>query len=120
MIAHIVLFRPKDRLKTADLRSFAQSFQAACRNIESVRRARIGRILEATAAPDLKLGDKTYSVAAVLEFDDPAGLEAYLKHPVHEELGALFWRYCGSTMVVDAEMGDPVKDQVDQLFGLEP
>ncbi|HUF47060.1 MAG TPA: Dabb family protein [Vicinamibacterales bacterium] len=118
MIAHIVFFSPKPGLGKSDLRSFAQSFQDVCRQIPSIRRARIGPILELTAAPEPKVGVKTYSVAAWLEFDDGDGLEEYLKHPSHEVLGKLFWKYCGSTLVANVDMADPLKDRVGDVFGL--
>ena len=119
MIAHIVLFAPKPGLKESEQQSFAQSFQEACRGIPAIRRARIGSILELNAAPALVVGDSPYSAAAVMEFDDYIGLQAYLKHPLHEVLGKLFWQYCGATLVIDAEMGDPKTEDVGSLFGLK-
>jgi hypothetical protein len=118
MIAHIVLFSPKAGMADSELRSFAQSFQDACRQIPTIRRARIGPITELAASPELKMGHTAYSVAAWLEFDDEAGLEGYLKHPTHEVLGKLFWQYCGATLVADVKMADPIKDRVSEVFGL--
>jgi hypothetical protein len=56
------------------------------------------------------LGDKTYEVVAYLEFEDRAGLQAYLEHPKHSELAALFWRHCESTLYADVEMRDMRSD----------
>jgi hypothetical protein len=40
---------------------------------------------------------------AVIEFDDRAGLQAYLSHPQHEKLGALFYRLLDGALVYDYE-----------------
>lgn len=42
---------------------------------------------------------------AVLEFDDLAGLQAYLRHPAHEELGARFNQSLSSALIYDFEVG---------------
>lgn len=65
------------------------------------------------------MGDKPYEVVAVLEFDGKRELDSYLKDPGHTELSRIFWQFCESTLIVDAEMGDPIRDQVASIFGLE-
>ena len=42
---------------------------------------------------------------AILEFDDLDGLQQYLRHPAHSELGALFGRVHSSALVYDFETG---------------
>ena len=44
-----------------------------------------------------------FSYAAVVEFDDLAGLQAYLQHPQHEKLGALFYELLEAGLVYDYE-----------------
>ena len=44
-----------------------------------------------------------YPFAAVVEFDDLAGLEAYLNHPQHERLGELFYQLLEAALVYDYE-----------------
>ena len=104
MIAHIVLFTPKDGLSSSDKRSFAQSLREAGRQISCIRRARVGRSIQIDAGYERSFGETTYQYAAVLEFDDEDGLIEYLKHPKHQELGGLFWKFCDSTAIVEAEM----------------
>ena len=52
------------------------------------------------------MGDKTYEFAAVLEFQDEAALTGYLQHPMHHELGRLFWENCERTVVSEVEYLD--------------
>jgi hypothetical protein len=112
VVTHIVLFTPKPSLDSASLRSFAQLIQASLRQIPGVRRAYIGKAIDVSPAYERILGDKTYKYAALLEFDDAAALEAYLNHPLHRELGRLFWANCGSTVIHEAAMTDVLKDDL--------
>jgi len=52
------------------------------------------------------MGDKTYDFAAVLEFKDRKALLAYLRDPIHQELGRLFWESCERTVVSEVEFRD--------------
>lgn len=113
MIAHIVLFQSKQDLSSADRRAFAQSFQAACRQIGSVRRAVLGKSLSIDAGYERIFGDKTYEYAAIMEFDDRHGLIEYLKHPLHDDLGRMFWLACESTVITEVELVDAKSPGVD-------
>ena len=48
--------------------------------------------------------EQSYPYAAVIEFDDLDGLQAYLNHPQHENLGALFYELLEAGLVYDYEM----------------
>jgi hypothetical protein len=52
------------------------------------------------------MGETTYEFAAVLEFQDAAALTGYLQHPMHHELGRLFWDNCEKTVVSEVEYLD--------------
>ena len=106
MIAHLVLFTPKPGLSGSDARSFAQSIVDVFRQIASVDRAVVGRSIDVDAGYQRSFGDKTYEFAAVVEFKDKTALLSYLNHPLHKELGALFWRHCESTVIVEIEGAD--------------
>jgi len=41
----------------------------------------------------------------MLDFDDLAGLHAYLRHPAHDPLGALFYEKLSSGLAYDFEVG---------------
>jgi len=42
---------------------------------------------------------------ALVTFDSVDGLQSYLRHPAHSELGARFGRSLSSAMVYDFEVG---------------
>jgi hypothetical protein len=103
MITHIVLFRPRVDLATEARQALVTSFEAALTQIPSIRRARfgrrvaVGRQYEALMAVD-------YTYAAVIEFDDRAGLMAYLDHPAHEQLASQFFSAFEKALMYDFEL----------------
>jgi len=106
VIAHIVLFQPKATATDTDRVAFARHFERACREIPSVRRAAVGKRTEIDPGYPRSFGDGNYAFAAVLEFDDRDGLIAYLQHPLHKELGRLFWLVCERTAIVEVDLAD--------------
>lgn len=100
MIAHIVLFRPKSSVSDADRRAMFDALGAAATGIPSVRRFYVGaRVKHGRPYEHLMTAD--YPFAAVIEFDDLAGLQAYLNHPQHDRLGNLFYEFLESALVYD-------------------
>ena len=90
MILHVVLFRPRAGLEEGQRQDLAKAFASAIDNISAIKRARIGRRRTHGRAYE-QLMREDYTYAAILEFDDLAGLRAYLEHPAHTELGARFF-----------------------------
>lgn len=115
MISHIVLFEPKADLSDSDVRDFAQHLKAAMASVSSVRRATVGRRVEIQIG-NRNFGDATYSFSAVVEFDDSKGLIEYLQHPLHVDLGRLFWQHCARTVVLEVESVDATTDEVIDLL----
>ncbi len=103
MLAHIVLFRPKPDLPADARRAFARAFERAVCEIPSVRRARVGRRCTLGTVYD-SLMREDFSYAAIVEFDDEAGLKAYLEHPAHQELGERFYQAIEIALTYDFEM----------------
>ena len=105
MIVHVVLFQPRAAVSSEERKALAQAFETAVRTIPSVRRAQVGRRVqhgggyESLPQPDLQY-------AALLEFDDQAGLDAYLRHPAHEEVGRRFFEVMEGGVVFDYELQD--------------
>ena len=105
MVIHVVLFRPKAAVSPEERKALALAFETAVRTIPSVRRAQVGRRVrhgagyEALPQPDLQY-------AALLEFDDQDGLEAYLRHPAHEEVGRRFFEVMEGGVVFDYDVRD--------------
>jgi hypothetical protein len=114
MIAHVVIFRPRPGLSDPERRGLADAFRDALRDIPSIRRARFGhRTTHGREYESLMRVD--YQYAAILEFDDLAGLKAYLQHPVHEALGSRFFATFEEALMYDFELKDGLAG-VDELL----
>jgi hypothetical protein len=105
MVLHVALFRPRAELPAADRVGLVEALEDALRQIPSIRTFRVGRRVihgagyEALMPLDLEYG-------AVLEFDDLAGLQAYLHHPAHQALGSLFMKSIDTSAIYDYEVQD--------------
>jgi hypothetical protein len=115
VISHIVLFNPREGLSEDEVRLFAQQLYLTMTDIPAVVRATVGRRIEVDSDERL-LGDVTYKYSAVIEFIDRPGLLDYLSHPLHRELGRLFWLSCGSTVVTEVETVDAKSPKVVDLL----
>jgi hypothetical protein len=102
---HLVLYTPKPELRAEEIAAFARAIQEAVRKIPDIRRALIGPAIHVTPGYS-RPANANYTYAATLEFDDVAALGRYLEHPLHRELGRLFWQFCEDAIVVEAEMTD--------------
>src|SRR5690242_17764237 len=110
MISHIVLFDPKTSLTIDERRSFAKSVLDVCSRLESVRRLSIGRRAVVDPGYARDVGGKPYECSAVLEFSSKDDLISYLTHPLHAQLGRLFWECCERTVICETESVDPQSD----------
>ena len=106
MIAHVVLFRPKPDVDEARLRRFIAMMASASEQIPGIERARVGRSINIDPGYSRSMGESTYPYMAILEFTSREALVAYLRHPRHGELGAMFWELCDSTVVSEVELRD--------------
>jgi hypothetical protein len=106
VVCHIVLFRPKPDIADADRRAMFEALAAAATGIPSVRRFHVGGRIRHDR-PYERLMKESFPFAALIEFDDLAGLQAYLDHPQHEKLGALFYQLLDAGLVYDYEMDSP-------------
>ena len=104
MISHLVLMKPRTDLSAADRDAFVTAFERALREIATIRGVRIGRRVTFGAGYEQTSPDAADYLAAI-DFDDLAGLQAYLRHPAHEELGARFGRSLSAALVYDFEVG---------------
>lgn len=105
MIAHVVLLRPRPGLSAADRTRFHRALAHALEAVSSVRRFRVGRRVRLSAAYEAGM-TTDYQFFAMIEFDDRAGLEAYLAHPAHDELGRLFYGMSAHALAYDYEVVD--------------
>jgi hypothetical protein len=103
---HVVLFRPKPGLTMANRREVANALHAALTAIPTVRRARIGKRVTHGARYEARMPEDL-EFAALLWFDDLAGLQSYLTHPAHDRLGATFTESIAVGLMYDYELRDP-------------
>jgi hypothetical protein len=106
MIAHIVLFNPKQEASSELLLSCAQLLERLAREVPGVTRASAGRSVSIDAGYARPFGEMTYQNVCIVEFNDKPSLLAYLNHPMHRDLGRLFWELCESAVVLETEMVD--------------
>jgi hypothetical protein len=120
VIAHVVLFRPKDGLSAAQRLTFVNALKEAFAGIPVIRRARVGkrrklgRVYDAQNAQD-------FPFLAILEFDSEADLVTYLEHPAHRSLGEQFYVASESALAFDFECveADRLQDLLSQVEILE-
>jgi hypothetical protein len=105
MVAHVVLFRPRPDVTALDAQAMCDALSAAANEIPSVRRFHVGNRLTHGAQYE-RLMANDYPYAAVIEFDDLPGLQAYLQHPAHQALGDLFYRLLDEALAYDYEMDE--------------
>ncbi len=103
MVAHIVLMKPRADLAPADRQALVAAFARAVREIPSVRSVRVGRRVTHGARYEARVPD-TADYLVVIDFDDLDGLQTYLRHPTHEELGARFSESLSSALIYDFEV----------------
>ena len=90
MILHIVVIEPHPGSEPAALARAQSDLQEAVRQIPSIRRLRVGpRVRHGLPGYEEQMRID-FAYAAVFEFDDQAGLEAYLRHPFHATLARHF------------------------------
>jgi hypothetical protein len=111
-VSHIVLMKPRSDLSAADRRALVDAFERAIRDIPTVRAVRVGRRVTHGAGYEAAMPD-TADYLIVIDFDDLEGLQAYLRHPAHEALGARFNQSLDSALVYDFAVGG-----ADSLTGL--
>ncbi len=105
MTLHVVLYRPKPNLDDEARQRFIGALVAARRDIPAVRSFVVGRRIN--GGPSYQVGDMPdYPYAAVVEFDDRAGLHSYLAHPAHLALGREFGSSVESALVYDYDAVD--------------
>jgi hypothetical protein len=105
MLFHIVLFRPRPDLTPTDRAGLVAALESALQRISSIRKFHIGRRVTHGADYE-KLMPVSLDYAAVIEFDDLAGLKEYLEHPAHQALGSRFMSSLESSAIFDYQMQD--------------
>jgi hypothetical protein len=103
MVSHLVLMKPRPDLSAADREGFIDAFERALRQIPTVRDVRIGKRITHGAGYESSAPDLDY--LATIDFDDLDGLQTYLRHPAHLDLGARFGQALCGALVYDFAVG---------------
>src|SRR4051794_36722793 len=80
------------------------AFERAVHTIPSVRNVRIGNRVIFGAGYEAHQPDVADYLVAI-DFDDQPGLEAYLDHPAHRELGTRFNESLSAALIYDFDAG---------------
>jgi hypothetical protein len=103
MISHVVLFRAKSDLTHEDRAGLVNAFEHAVQRIPTVRAVRVGRRVTVGAAYEQRSANSA-DVLIAIDFDDVAGLQTYLEHPAHAELGQRFNDAASMALVLDFDV----------------
>jgi hypothetical protein len=104
-MTHVVLFAPRGDLGEAEIGRLSTTLASALDGIPSVRRYQVGRRVRLGTTYDAA-APLDFSYLVVVEFDNREGLAAYLHHPLHEALGALFYETSALALASDFETVD--------------
>ena len=106
MIAHLILFTPKSGLPQGAQRDLLTALVAAAAEIPSIKRFRVGRrVTHGLPGYEQSMRDN-YAFAAIVEFDDIAGLKTYLAHPSHAAIGGHFSASASHSLAYDYALVD--------------
>lgn len=105
MMTHVVLFTPRADLSDTDTERLSTTLANALDGIPSVRRYQVGRRVRLGTAYDAA-APLDFSYLVLVEIDGRDGLRAYLGHPLHEALGALFYETSALALASDFETVD--------------
>jgi hypothetical protein len=103
MVFHVVLFRVRPAVSADDRAALGAALRQAFSAIPSILRAHVGRRVTHGREYERAMAENM-EYAAVLEFADMAGLQTYLHHPAHAELGKRFNASAAAAYVYDYEM----------------
>jgi hypothetical protein len=109
MMTHVVLFTPRADLSDTEIARLSTTLASALAGIPSVRRYQVGRRVRLGTAYDAA-APLDFSYLVIVEIDDRDGLAAYLRHPLHEALGALFYETSAIALASDFETVDRYVD----------
>ena len=108
MVVHVVLFRPRPDVSDHEREGLFEAMRVAASEIATVRGFRVGQHVD--PAPQYRLGGfPSLPWIAVLEFDDVAGLQAYLTHPLHKDLGQRFNAAADAALIYDYSITDSLR-----------
>lgn len=104
MITHVVLFSPQASMGDSQKAEIIASLQRAVSQCPTVRASRIGRRVQHGLPGYEQHMREDYQYLLELDFDDVAGLRAYLEHPAHGAIGGFFTSAASASLAYDYEV----------------
>jgi hypothetical protein len=92
VITHIVMFKLDDPGVAAEAATRLEALVGAVPTLRSM-----------VAGADVVRSERSYDLGLVATFDDRAGLDAYVEHPVHREVAAFIRAQSVGSVAVDFE-----------------
>ena len=98
MIRHVAVFRFVPEFTEEERQHWMSLLRALPAQIPELRRISVGE--------DVLRGPASHELAIVADFDDLTGLEAYTRHPAHDEVLRISAPVKASLATVDFEIAD--------------
>ena len=102
MLYHVVLLKEPSDLSLEARQQLLGAFEHAIREISTVRKVHLGRRVRLGTIYEGQMPDIA-DHAIIIEFDNVAGLQAYLEHPAHDELSQRFAETIVAPLIMDFE-----------------
>ena len=106
MITHLVLFKPQQAIGPEQSAQILERLQRGIAQCPTVRACRIGRRVRHGLPGYEQEMREDYQFVLALDFDDLAGVRAYLEHPAHDQIGGFFTSAASASLAYDYEMVD--------------
>ena len=103
MLAHVLLFRVREDVPADERKLLIDAWAKALRDIPAITRAHVGRRVRIGREYE-QLMRTDYPYAAVIEFENEAGLRAYLDHPAHADMANRFFAVLNDVLIYDFDM----------------
>jgi hypothetical protein len=104
VITHVVLFSPQATIGAQQKAEILASLHRAVEQCETVRASRIGRRVRHGLPGYEQQMREDFQYIFELDFDDIAGLRAYLEHPAHGAIGGFFTSAASAALAYDYEV----------------
>jgi hypothetical protein len=94
MIRHVFMMKFKPEVSQEQQREFAKHMAKDMEQIPGIKNPIVGAALDIEGKP-------AYDLALYIDFDDKAGLDAYLNNPIHKAGEAGLPTVCSEFLVLD-------------------
>jgi hypothetical protein len=106
MIAHVILFKPKPELGSAERAAILRALTSAAREIPGVQQFRVGRRIRHGLPSYEQAMREDFEFVVIIEVESVEALKAYLMHPSHAAFGSHFTQSAAAALAYDYEVVD--------------